>query len=299
MSSSHKWAAAQAPVHDELEREADIPNGERALARFTASYMRKCRAILSLNVGTLYLSKSYALFVAHHVNVSREAVRLVLPLSKVQSIEPANYHRVLKNGISIQCDDDSFLFILGKKEDQDCAIRLVTVLSDRARSGAHLHPQSAIATQSLLMHSDDKPPQKELDRFNSLTFESRSRHRRRRSREDGRDRRRLRRAASVQPSRTSSLRFDSDDSTAQRQAECGENLQDAAACVSKLELSNHVLQQTRTYTHAFVTLCDTYLIDVVFCVIAAVAIVIAICTLQVAEMYSLRLRLLGMLVMSY
>eukprot|EP00171_Calliarthron_tuberculosum_P014967 IDg14967t1 len=150
-----RWGGRAAPTNDARERSADIPNGERALARFS-SWHEGVR-------GTLYVSRSYAVFAS-----ARARGRVLVPLCGVSRVRAAR-------GIELASDNVVFTFALTRRDDLRCALRLLSVLAQRARSGAHLTPQPKDAALAIAASAGPPLPARGLD------FEPRSRHRRRSS----------------------------------------------------------------------------------------------------------------------
>lgn len=312
-----RWGGRAAPTNDARERRADIPNGERALARF-GSWHGGAR-------GTLYVSRSYAVFASARA-------RVLVPLCGVCRVRAAR-------GVELAADDGAtFTFSLTRRDDLRCALRLLSVLAQRARSGAHLTPQPAAAALAIAASAGEPLPARGLD------FESRSRHRRRSSKSQ---RRRARAPAVVVPATVAPVTVapeiaiaeddlivaaynDDDDAstesmassvytpmyrTDQRIADAKRKLREARDKLfdarNKLTLVEKRARAAggragakagaiaRTVAKSEVGRWSVeHALDIALCVVALIAVIVAVITLRMAEVYTLHLRLLGVSVMS-
>lgn len=339
-SDLERWGGRAAPANDVRERRADIPNGERALARF-AAWHNGAR-------GTLYVSRSYAVFAAARA-------RVLVPLCGVCHVRAAR-------GVELASDDGAvFTFSLTRRDDLRCALRLISVLAQRARSGAHITPQPASAAIAITDASLQA---------RGLEFEPRSRHRRRSSKNARRRARtaqfdhhpahvsapefslandelivttqddedaiiplhdvvtattsrkissrvyRMHHVDEDEPSSISSM--DSLEFPAPRRPiitvsdvrleEARKKLMSAKKKLSHVKQRVHVVGKSAGHKAGSIarTVAKTdvarwsleHALDIALCIVSVLAIIIAIITLRMAEMYTLHLRLLGVSVLA-
>lgn len=314
---SARWGARTQPLpgNDARERAADIPNGELALARFGAWYagMR----------GTLYVSRSYAAFAAGG------ARRLLLPLAHVGTVRCAPGGRLQRAGVVVRPDaGGEFAFALACREDGPCAVRLLSVLAQRARSGTRLAPLPASAGAQLARVAGEP---------NGLSLGPRVRHRRRKSRtkrsageeeeaacdadvdevegerEAARRRARMARRARRHQARKGQVLEGAvmeNGVLTKKGAKVEQAVQPAKPLVPRVSVMEKIgkaAEAARTFARnlkgkfartGLGSWCALNLFDLLLCIVTMLAIIIAVVTLRMAETYTLHLRILGISIMS-